>query len=169
MADLPGISYLRTTREKTPPLYGSDVEFPIGGSKVVRDDTGARVTIVGAGVTVFEALRAAEALAADGVPVRVIDAYSVKPIDAEALRGALADTGLLVVVEDHWIEGGLGSAVLEALASGGRDLGGRVLTLGVTEMAGSGSPEELREWAGISADRIVETIRSAVRTDSAVS
>jgi transketolase len=169
MADLPGISYLRTTREKTPQLYGSDVEFPIGGSKVVRDDTGATVTIVGAGVTVFEALRAADALASDGVPVRVIDAYSVKPIDAEALRASLADTGLLVVVEDHWIEGGLGGAVLEALASGGRDLGGRVLTLGVAEMAGSGSPEELRQWAGISADRIVETIRSAIRPDSAVS
>jgi transketolase len=169
MADLSGISYLRTTREKTPQLYGSDVEFPIGGSKVVRDDTAAQVAMVGAGVTLFEALRAAEALAAEGVPVRVIDAYSVKPIDAEALRAALEETGLLVVVEDHWIEGGLGSAVLEALAAGARQLGGRVLTLGVTEMAGSGTPEELRDWAGISAERIAGTVRSALRTGSAVS
>jgi transketolase len=162
MADLPGISYLRTTREKTPRLYGSDEEFPIGGSKVVRDDDGARATLVGAGITVFEALSAAEILAADGIPVRVIDAYSVKPIDGATLGAALDETGLLVVVEDHWIEGGLGDAVLSAVAAGGRELGGRVIKLAVTEMPGSATPEELRDWAGISATKIARAVRSAV-------
>ena len=162
MADLPGISYLRTTRESTPQLYNSDVEFPIGGSKVVRDDTLAKAAIIGAGVTVFEALDAAESLAADGIATRVIDAYSVKPIDRATLQRAMDETGLLVVVEDHWVEGGLGDAVLEALAAGGRPLGGRVLKLAVTEMAGSGSPEELRDWAGISAPKIADAVREAL-------
>jgi transketolase len=161
MADLPGISYLRTTRESTPRLYGSDEEFPIGGSKVVRDDDGARVTLVGAGITLFEALSAADELAAGGVPVRVVDAYSVKPIDGETLRGSLRATGLLVVVEDHWIEGGLGDAVLDALAGGG-EMSGRVLKLAVTEMPGSGTPQDLRDWAGISARRIARAVRSAL-------
>jgi transketolase len=93
----------------------------------------------------------------------VIDAYSVKPIDNKTLRTAIDDTGLLVVVEDHWIEGGMGDAVLEALASGGRQLGGRVIKLGVTEMPGSGSPQELREWAGISANAIVRAVRAALK------
>ena len=160
MADLAGISYIRTTREKTPRLYDADDEFPIGGSKVVRD--GDRAAIVGAGITVFEALEAADELAGEGIEVSVIDAYSVKPIDAATLRAALTDTGLLLVVEDHWIEGGLGDAVLEALAAGGEPLSGRVLKIGVTEMPGSGSPEELRDWAGISAARIARAVRAAL-------
>jgi transketolase len=139
----------------------------IGGSAVLRSGTEDRVTVVGAGVTVFEALRAADALAEDGISVRVIDAYSVKPIDGETLRRASAETGLLVVVEDHWIEGGLGDAVLEALAAGGADLSGRVVKLGVTRMPGSGAPQELREWAGISADAIARTIRSQLAAASA--
>jgi transketolase len=167
MVDLPGISYIRTTREKTPALYpgeGSNPDrFPIGGSKVLRESDDDRVTLVGAGVTVFEALKAADKLAEKGLSVRVIDAYSVKPIDTRTLRAALEETGLLVVVEDHWIEGGLGDAVLEALALGGRELTGRVIKLAVTKMPGSGSPEELRDWAGISADKIVRTVRSAFR------
>jgi len=162
MADLPGISYLRTTREKTPKLYDSDEEFPLGGSKTVRDPSGARATIVAAGVTVFEALTAAEALAKDDIEVGVVDAYSVKPIDGRALRRALDETGLILVAEDHWIEGGLGDAVLDALAAGGRELAGRVVKLGVTEMPGSGTPEELRDWAGISASKIARAVRSAL-------
>ena len=157
MLDLDGISYMRTTREKTPALYGPEEAFPIGGSKVVRSSAEDRATIVGAGVTLFEGLAAADELANEGIRVRVIDAYSVKPIDAATLRAALRETGLLVVVEDHWREGGLGSAVLEALADEG--LGGPVVQVAVTEMAGSGSPEELRDWAGISAPRIAETVR----------
>jgi transketolase len=162
MLELPGVSYLRTTREKTPVLYEPSEPFPVGGSKTHRSSGGDRAAIVGAGVTVFEALKAAEQLAADGVAVRVIDAYSVKPIDGTTIRAALQETGLVVVAEDHWIEGGLGDAVLEALALGGKDLSGRVIKLGVTEMPGSGTPEELREWAGISAGKIARAVRSAV-------
>jgi transketolase len=159
MADLQGIAYIRTTREKTPALYGPDEEFPIGGSRVLREGPEDRVTIVAAGVTVFEALEAAETLAAEGISARVIDCYSIKPIDAATLRRALSETGLVVTVEDHWIDGGLGDAVLSALASEG-ELSGRVIKVGVTEMPGSGTPDELRDRAGISARAIVETVRS---------
>jgi len=160
MADMPGISYIRTTREKTPALYGSDQEFPIGGSKVVRSGADDRATIVGAGVTLFEGLKAADALAADGISVRVIDCYSIKPIDGATLRRALAETGLVVVVEDHWAAGGIGDAVLEGLSSNGADVSGRVVKIAITEMPGSGSPEELREWAGISAAKIEQRVRA---------
>ena len=163
MVERPGISYIRTTREKTPKLYDPGEEFPIGGSKVHRSGRDDRVAIVGAGVTLFEALKAADQLGADGIRARVIDAYSVKPIDARTLRGALDATGLLIVVEDHWIEGGLGDAVLEALAAGGAALSGRVIKLGVTKMPGSGTPEELRDWAGISASRIARAVRGALK------
>ena len=159
MADLRGISYLRTTREATPVLYGPEEDFPIGGSKTLRE--GDDVTLVGAGITVHESLEAADRLAADGIEARVLDCYSVKPIDAESLRNAAAATGLLVVVEDHRVEGGLGDAVLDALATGGT-LVGRVIKLAVTDMPGSGAPEELREWAGIDAGAIVGAVRSAL-------
>jgi len=159
MADLPGISYIRTTREGTPKLYDVGERFPIGGSKVLRSGDGDRATIVGAGVTVYEALKAADELSGGGIAVRVIDAYSVKPIDVATLVRALRETGLVVVVEDHWIEGGIGDAVLQALAGEG-DLSGRVVKLAVTEMPGSGKPEELREWAGISGPKIAEAIRA---------
>jgi transketolase len=159
MAELPGISYLRTTREKTPALYGPDEEFPMGGSKTVRSSGGDRVTLVGAGITLHEALAAAERLAGEGIAARVIDCYSIKPIDAAALRAALVETGLLVTIEDHWIDGGLGDAVLAALAAEG-ELSGRVVKVGVTGMPGSGTPEELRDWAGISAERIAERVRA---------
>ena len=162
MADLRGISYLRTTREATPVLYGPEEEFPIGGSKTLRE--GDDVTLVGAGITVHESLEAADRLAADGIEARVLDCYSVKPIDAESLRNAAAATGLLVVAEDHRIEGGLGDAVLDALAAGGT-LAGRVIKLAVTDMPGSGAPEELREWAGIDAGAIVGAVRSALGRD----
>jgi len=163
MADLEGISYIRTTREKTNALYGADEKFPIGGSKVLQSSAGDKVTLVGAGITVFESIKAAQLLQAQGIPARVIDAYSVKPIDAATLRQAMSDTGLLVVVEDHWIDGGLGDAVLAALADGGASLGGRVIKQAVTQMPGSGKPEELRDWAGISAAKIAETVTAALR------
>jgi transketolase len=158
MADLPGISYVRTTREKTPALYGADEDFPVGGSKTLRSSDADRVTLVGAGITLHEALAAAEQLAAEGIAAQVIDCYSIKPIDAGTLRRALEQTGLVITVEDHWIEGGLGDAVLASLASEG-ELSGRVFKIGVTEMPGSGTPEELRDWAGISGDRIARTVR----------
>jgi transketolase len=158
MADLEGVSYLRTTREKTAALYGSKDAFPIGGSKVIAASDDDRVTLVGAGITVHECIAAAELLADDGIVVRVIDCYSVKPLDTETVNAALRDTGVLVVVEDHWIEGGLGDAVLDGVAAGG-EIRGRVVKIAVTGMPGSGSPEELRDWAGISAARIAERVR----------
>ena len=162
MADLPGISYIRTTREKTPAVYGAGETFPVGGSKTLRSSQTDRVTLVGAGITVHEALGAADALAAEGIAARVLDCYSIKPIDAEALRTASSETGLVVTIEDHWVEGGLGDAVLAALAADGI-LSGRVIKIAVTQMPGSGTPEELRDWAGISADAIAGTVRSLLR------
>jgi transketolase len=159
MADLPGISYIRTTREKTDRLYDAGEAFPIGGSKVLRSSEEDRVALVGAGITVHESLAAAEALAAEGIAARVIDCYSIKPIDTATLRTALSETGLVLTVEDHWPQGGLGDAVLEALANEA-ELSGRVVKVAVTAMPGSGSPEELRDWAGISAARIAERVRA---------
>ena len=159
MCDLPGISYMRTTREATPALYGAAEEFPVGGSKTLR--SGDVATIVAAGVTVRESLAAADSLAADGIAVRVIDAYSVKPIDAATLRLALEQTGVIVVVEDHRVEGGLGDAVLEALAATG-PLSGRVVKVGVRDMPGSGTPDEMRAWAGIDAASIMARVRDSL-------
>jgi transketolase len=158
MCDLPGVSYLRTTREATPALYGTDEDFPIGGSKTLASSVEDRAALVGAGVTLLQCLRASERLGAEGVSVRVIDCYSVKPIDAATLRRALEETGMLVVVEDHRIEGGLGDAVLSALADSG-PLAGRLVKLAVTDMPGSGTPDELRSWAGIDAASIAERVR----------
>lgn len=159
MADLEGISYIRTTREKTDILYGTDEDFPIGGSKTLRSSPDDHVTLVGAGITVFEALKAADALASETIAARVIDAYSIKPIDGATLKKAAAETGTIVVIEDHWAEGGLGDAVLAALSEGG-ELSGRVIKMAVTEMPGSGKPDELRDWAGISASKIVDMVKS---------
>jgi len=161
MATLEGISYLRSSREATPVLYGADDDFSVGGSKTLASSDHDDVTLVGAGVTLHESLAARDMLAADGITARVIDCYSVKPIDAAALRSALDDTGLLVVVEDHRIEGGLGDAVLDALASTGA-LTGRVHKLGVTEVPGSATPTELRAWAGIDAAAIAAAARDAL-------
>ncbi len=160
MIDLPGISYLRTTREATPTLYPADEDFPIGGSKTLAG--GDDVTLVGAGITLHEALAAHRVLGGEGIGARVLDCYSVKPIDAATLRRAFEETGVLVVVEDHRIEGGLGDAVLEALAATG-PLDGRVVKLGVRMMPSSGSPTELRAWAGIDAEAIAGAARAAVR------
>lgn len=160
MADLPGISYIRTTRENTPVIYGADEEFRPGGSRVVRSSDNDQVTLVGAGVTLHEALKAADTLANEGVNARVIDAYSVKPIDAATLHQAARETRGLVVVEDHWVEGGLGDAVLDAFAGGG--LLPRVVKLAVREMPGSGTPDELRHAAGIDAAHIAEAARRLV-------
>ncbi len=159
MCDMEGISYIRTTREKTPMLYEPDEEFPIGGSKTLRGSPEDRVTLVAAGITLVESLDAADALEAEGIHVRVIDLYSVKPADGATLRSALIETGLIVTVEDHWPEGGLGDAVLDALAAAG-DIAGRIVKIAPREMPGSGSPQELRDWAGISAERIVERVRT---------
>jgi transketolase len=158
MADLDGIAYLRTHRGALPVIYGPDEEFEVGGSRVVRE--GDDVTLVGAGVTLHEALEAAEQLAADGVQARVIDLYSVKPVDAETLGKAAAETGAIVTAEDHWPEGGLGEAVLSALADAGEPC--RVRKLGVEIMPGSGTPDELVREAGIDAGSIAAAARELV-------
>jgi transketolase len=161
MADLDGISYLRTTRAATPVVYDPDEEFPVGGSKVVRSSDDDDVTIVAAGITVHEALRAVDLLADEGVAARVVDAYSVKPIDVEGLRAAAEATrGRLVVAEDHRPEGGLGEAVLSAFADAEeRPL---VVHLAVRELPGSGKPAELLAAAGIDAEHIAEAARRLV-------
>jgi transketolase len=163
MAELEGISYLRTTRAATPVLYAPDEEFPVGGSKVVRSSDADDVAIVAAGITVREALEAADALAADGISARVIDAYSVKPIDAETLRAAAEATGgRVVTVEDHWPEGGLGEAVLAAFADA--DERPRVKLLAVQGMPTSATPDELLAAAGIDANAIAAAARALVGT-----
>jgi transketolase len=163
MADLEGIVFLRTTRATTPVLYGPDEDFPVGGSKVVRD--GDDVTIVGAGITLHEALKAADALAEEGVSARVIDLYSVKPVDAEALRAAAEATGAIVTVEDHWPEGGLGEAVLSVFAED--DERPRIVLLAVKVMPGSGKPNELIAAAGIDAEHIAAAARNLVSATAA--
>jgi transketolase len=152
MADHPGIAYMRTHRGATPTLYRPDDRFEIGGSRVLRSSDDDQVTLVGAGVTLHEALKAADRLGDQGIAARVIDLYSVKPVDAETLRQAAADTGVIVTVEDHWPEGGLGDAVLSALAE---VEGVRVHKLAVTDMPASGKPEELVHASGIDDDAIV--------------
>lgn len=160
MAATDGISYLRTTRGGYPVLYGSDESFPIGGSKVLR--SGDRVTIVGAGVTVHQALAAAERLAGQGIEATVIDAYSVKPLDAATIAGAVRATGgRLVVAEDHHAQGGLGEAVLSGLAGAGI-AGLDVAHLAVRGIPGSGTGAELLHWAGIDADGIVAAARRLI-------
>jgi transketolase len=160
MADLDGIRYLRTGRGESPVIYGPDEEFPIGGSKVLRFSQSDRLTIVAAGVTVHEALKAAEALDQEGIRVRVVDLYSVKPVDRETLRQAAEDTGCLLTVEDHREEGGLGDAVLDAFADG-RPVP-RLVRLAVRTMPGSASPEEQLHAAGIDAESIAAAGRLLV-------
>ena len=159
MADIDGISFLRTLRPSTPVIYAPEEEFPIGGSKVVRSSDDDRVTVVAAGITVHNAIEACETLQEEGTAVRLIDAYSIKPIDATTLREAVRATGgRLVAVEDHWPEGGLGEATLSALAAEGTgDL--EFEHLAVSGMPTSGSPDEVMDAAGISANHIADAVR----------
>jgi transketolase len=160
MAEQKGISFLRTLRGKTPVRTAPDEDVRIGGSRIVSGADADDVAIVACGITVDEAARAAETLEGEGIGARVIDCYSIKPIDAEALRAAARDCGAMITVEDHWPEGGLGDAVLEALADA--DERPPVTKLAVREMPVSGSPEELMHAAGIDAEAIVAAARSVV-------
>jgi transketolase len=167
MANAPGVVYLRTTREKTPVLYQPGESFPIGGSRVVRQSPADQVTVVAAGITLHEALKAYDQLKADGIAIRVIDAYSVKPIDVVTLReAARATNGQIVVVEDHWFEGGLGDAVLDAFAGTEATPAGeplpKVTKLAVHKMPDSATPDQELEEAGISASHIVRTVKEIV-------
>ncbi len=154
-ARYPGIVYLRTTREATPILYDTGEAFPIGGCKVLRASAADRVTVVAAGITLFEALQAYEALQAEGVAVRVIDLYSVKPVDAATLTRAAAETRAILTVEDHYPEGGLGEAVRSALALAATP----VHSLAVHKKPQSGTPRELLELEEISAAAIVRRVK----------
>jgi transketolase len=168
MADLDGISFIRTTRGATPVIYEAEEEFPIGGSKLVRSSVDDEVTIVAAGITLHEALEAADELAQDGICARVIDLYSVKPIDVAGLREAAEATqGRIVTVEDHWPEGGIGEAVLAAFADA--EERPRVEILAVRDMPGSGKPDELLAAAGIDAAHIAEAARQLVSAPIAAS
>ncbi len=163
MAEHPGIVYMRTTREKTPIIYGPDEVFAVGGSKVVRQSDKDEATVVAAGITLHEALKAYDQLKSEGITIRVIDAYSVKPIDEETLFAAAEEAGnKIITVEDHWPEGGLGEAVLEAFTERAGTLP-EVVKLAVQSMPGSGKPAELLEEAGISAHHIVQAVRALVR------
>jgi transketolase len=165
MADVEGISYMRTTRAATPVIYEADDRFEIGGSRVIRSSDDDDLAIIAAGITVHEALKAADLLASDGISARVVDLYSVKPIDAETLHAtAEATHGRLMTVEDHWPEGGLGEAVLSVFAES--EERPRVVELAVREMPGSGKPAELLAAAGIDADRIADAARELVRASA---
>ncbi len=154
-----GMVYVRTSRPKTPVLYGPDDEFAVGGSKVLRESPDDAAAVAAAGVTVFEALRAHDLLAAEGIPLRVIDAYSVQPVDRRTLAEAARRTGgRLITVEDHYAAGGLGDAVGDALAADGV----AVERLAVREVPRSGRPDELLERFGISASCIAAAVRRRV-------
>jgi transketolase len=157
MVDYRGPAYMRTSRPKTPVIYSNDESFRIGGLKVLRESPDDVVTVIGAGVTVFEALKAYEQLKTDGTSIRVVDLYSVSPVDRDALVAAAHATGgHLVTVEDHYPAGGIGDAVAEAVA----DAGFTVRRLAVREIPRSGKPEELLDRFGISARHIVEAVRA---------
>lgn len=159
MAKTSGISYMRTTREKTPVIYGPEETFVVGGSKVVRQSDKDKLTVVAAGVTLHEALEAYDQLQSERINIRVIDAYSVKPMDAETLLAAAEETGnKFVTVEDHWPEGGLGEAVAEVFMQRDGPMP-QIVKLAVQSMPGSGKPDELLEAAGISAHHIVQAVK----------
>lgn len=157
MAQNRGIHFLRTSRPKTPVIYGNDEQFPIGGAKVLRQNAGDKVTVVAAGVTLHEALKAADALKAEGIGITVVDAYSIKPLGRSVIKDAAAKTGNVVVtVEDHYAEGGLGDAVAGELSADGV----KVHKLAVRELPRSGKPEELLAKFGINAAAIVSKVKS---------
>ncbi|GCE06665.1 transketolase [Dictyobacter aurantiacus] len=163
MADHGGICYIRTTREKTPVIYGPDETFPVGGSKILRQSDKDDAAVVAAGITLHEALQAYDQLKSEGINIRVIDAYSVKPIDDETLLAAAAEAGgKIITVEDHWPEGGLGEAVLEAFAQASVPMP-QVIKMAVESMPSSGKPAQLLEAAGISAHDIVQAVKTLVR------
>jgi len=149
-----GPVYLRTSRPKTPVIYDNGEQFPIGGLKLVRKSDKDKATVIGAGVTLFEALKAHDELKAQGVHIRVIDLYSVQPIDAASLIEAGRQTGRLITVEDHYAAGGLGDAVARAVAPAGLT----VTRLAVPEIPRSGKPDELLDKFGISARHIVNAV-----------
>jgi transketolase len=153
-----GLVYIRTTRKETPIIYRPEDEFPIGGNKVLRRSDKDIATVIGAGVTLHEALEAYEALRKEGILVRVIDLYSVKPIDEKALRQAVSGTKSIITVEDHYPEGGLGEAVKSALSP----CPAPVYALAVRKKPKSGKPQELLDYEEISRKGIVKKVRELI-------
>lgn len=152
-----GLCYLRTSRPKTAVIYNNDESFPIGGAKVLRQNAGDKVTVVAAGVTLYEALKAADQLKNEGIGITVIDAYSIKPLGKkEILAAAQKTNNTVITVEDHYSEGGLGDAVAGELSVDGI----KVHKLAVTHLARSGKPDELLAWFGINAEGIVKKVKS---------
>jgi len=159
MARRGGVNYMRTSRPKMPILYSVDEEFPIPGFKVLRKSAEDKATVIGAGVTLHEALKAADQLKPAGVAIRVIDLYCVKPLDGAALAAEVGATGgRLVTVEDHWPEGGIGEAVLHALVAAGA-APAKFKLLAVNGLPHSGKPDELVDAFGISARHVVEAVK----------
>ena len=157
MAKTRGIQFLRTSRPKTPVIYGNDEQFPIGGAKILRQAAGDKVTVVGAGVTLFEALKAADTLKAEGISITVIDAYSIKPLGKkEILAAAQKTNNTVITVEDHYSEGGLGDAVAGELSVEGI----KVHKLAVIGIPRSGHAAELLAHFGIDAAAIVKKVKS---------
>ena len=154
MANCRGISYIRTTRPATPVIYGNDEEFTIGGSKILRQSKDDKVTIVAAGITVHDAIKAYDKLKQEGIAIRIIDCYSVKPLDEATLRKAADETGHIITVEDHYAEGGLGEAVASLCLSP------RIVA--VRKMPHSGPPETLMAEQGIDADGIIREVKTAL-------
>jgi transketolase len=159
-----GISYLRTTREATPVLYEPGEVFEIGGSRTVRSSDEDAVTLIGAGITLRECITAAEELVGKGISARVIDLYSLKPVDAETIVKAANETGAIITVEDHWAEGGIGEIVATVLADAG--IATKLERLAVTERPGSGPPADLLAAAGIDAAHIVSAAERALVSGS---
>jgi transketolase len=159
-----GPAYIRTSRPKTPVIYGNDEAFTVGGLKVVRESRNDVATVVGAGVTLFEALKAYDQLKATGTAIRVIDLYSLQPIDRDGLVAAARATGgHIITVEDHYAAGGIGDAVAEAVA----DAGFTVRRLAVRAIPRSGKPDELLDHFGISAAHIVEATQKVLSVSKA--
>jgi transketolase len=160
MAQRPGMAYMRTSRPKTPVIYGPDEKFPIGGSKVLRQSGKDVATVIGAGITVVEAIKAYDALQKEGIAIRVIDLYSLQPIDSKTLIDAATATGgVVITVEDHYPAGGIGDAVSEAVAPAGF----AVRRLAVRDIPRSGQPGELLDRYGISSTHIIDAVRAAQR------
>jgi transketolase len=159
MARHKGMAYMRTSRPKTPVIYGPDETFPIGGSTVVRQGAQDKAAVIAAGVTQFEALKAYDQLKKDGIEIRVIDAYSLQPVDEKTMvEAGRATGGALITVEDHYPSGGIGDAVADAVAAAGFT----VHRLAVREIPRSGQPDELLDRYGISARHIVEAVKARI-------
>lgn len=163
MVQHPGMAYIRTTRNPTPVIYDADTPFVIGGSRVHLPPEGSaspRAVVVAAGITLHEALQAQKALAVEGIPVTVVDCYSIRPLDRDTLLPLGRQAGLVLTVEDHWIDGGLGDAILNVFAE---EPDVRVIKLAVHTLPRSGKPEELLALQGIDAAHIADTVRKQVR------